>query len=96
MSACAGPFVPGPFPDDGEELYEDGVVRALPMTRGTPLGVRAHQLTVLQRQLGRSRPAFTGADRASLAALLAPLPPADCIGCSFWSARTPCCAATVT
>jgi hypothetical protein len=36
--------------------------------------VLRHQLTVLQRQLGPSRPVFTGADRAFLAALLAPLP----------------------
>ena len=33
-----------------------------------------HQLTVLQRQLGTTRPRFEPADRALLAALLAPLP----------------------
>lgn len=36
--------------------------------------VLRHQLAVLQRQLGPARPGFTGADRAFLAALLAPLP----------------------
>ena len=33
-----------------------------------------HQVTVLERQLGMDRPAFTAADRAFLAALLQSLP----------------------
>lgn len=33
-----------------------------------------HQIRVLQRQLGATRPRFDPADRAFLAALLAPLP----------------------
>ena len=36
--------------------------------------VLRHQLAVLQRHLGPSRPGFTGADRASLSALLVPEP----------------------
>ncbi|MFF1691012.1 MULTISPECIES: hypothetical protein [unclassified Streptomyces] len=35
-----------------------------------------HQLAVLQRRLGNQRPGFQAADRAFLAALLAPLPQA--------------------
>lgn len=52
-------------------------LRLLPMSdcdKDVEILVLRHQLTILQRQLGRSRLVFTGADRAFLAALLAPLP----------------------
>jgi putative transposase len=53
------------------------VLRLLPMSdrdRDVEILVTRHQLTVLQRRLGPSRPGFTSADRVFLAALLAPLP----------------------
>src|SRR5260221_2442311 len=52
-------------------------LRPLPMSdrdKDVEILVLRHQLTVVQRQLGPSRPAFTGADRAFLAALPAPPP----------------------
>jgi putative transposase len=52
-------------------------LRLLPMSdrdKDVEILVLRHQLAVLQRQLGPVRPAFTGADRAFLAALLTPLP----------------------
>jgi putative transposase len=52
-------------------------LRLLPMSdrdKDVEIPVLRHQLGVLQRQLGPSRPAFTGADQAFLAALPAPLP----------------------
>ena len=52
-------------------------LRPLPMSDGDKdlkMLVLRNQLAIIQRQLGRSRPAFTGADRAFVAALLAPLP----------------------
>lgn len=74
-------------------------LRLLPMSdrdKDVEMLVLRHQFTVLQRQLGPARPGFTGADRAFLAALLAPLPQVMCIACSLWSGRTRCCAGTAT
>ena len=56
-----------------------------------------HQITVLERQLGRDRQRFAPSDRGFLAALLHRLPRgvlrrARLAGC----ARTLCCAVTVT
>ena len=53
------------------------LIRLLPMSdrdKDAEILALRHQLTVLQRQLGNDRPAFTGPDRALLAALLQPLP----------------------
>jgi putative transposase len=53
------------------------VLRLLPTgDRGKDIEILAlrHQISVLQRQLGATRPRFDPADRALLAALLAPLP----------------------
>ncbi|MEY9933907.1 putative transposase [Catenulispora sp. GP43] len=52
-------------------------LRLLPISdrdKDVEILVLRHQLAVLQRQLGPSRPGFTRADRAFLSALLAPLP----------------------
>ncbi|GAA2062818.1 hypothetical protein GCM10009839_87530 [Catenulispora yoronensis] len=52
-------------------------LRLLPMSdrdKDVEILVLRHQLAVLQRQLGPTRPRFAGADRAFLAALIAPLP----------------------
>jgi hypothetical protein len=52
-------------------------LRLLPMSdrdKDVEILVLRHQLAVPQRHLGPTRPAFTGADRAFLAALLVPVP----------------------
>jgi putative transposase len=53
------------------------VLRLLPMgdrEKDIEILTLRHQISVLQRQLGTGRPRFEPADRALLAALLAPLP----------------------
>ena len=52
-------------------------LRLLPMSdheKDVEILTLRHQINVLQRQLGTTRPRFEPADRAVLAALLAPLP----------------------
>jgi putative transposase len=53
-----------------------------------------HQITVLERQLGKARPRFLPSDRAFLAALLHRLPRTCWAGSGRWSGRTQCCAGT--
>ncbi|MET7540084.1 hypothetical protein [Streptomyces sp. NPDC005507] len=53
------------------------MVRLLPMSdrdKDAEILALRQQITVLERQLGKVRPAFTAPDRAFLAALLQPLP----------------------
>lgn len=53
------------------------LLRLLPMSdrdKDTEVLALRHQITVLERQLGDTRPRFSPADRAFLAALLHPLP----------------------
>lgn len=67
-------------------------LRLLPMSdrdKDVEVLVPRHQLAVAQRQLGPARPAFTGADRAFLAALL---PAWSRIGCGVAQDRR-CCPA---
>ena len=54
-----------------------GLLRLLPVSdqhKEVEIVVLRHQITVLQRQLGTTRPRFSPADRAFLAALLHRLP----------------------
>jgi putative transposase len=58
--------------------------------------VLRHQITVLHRQLGMTRPRLLPGDRAFLAALLHRLRGACWIGSGCWCGRTRCCAGTAT
>src|SRR5260370_15923468 len=55
-----------------------------------------HQIAVLERQLGKTRPRFCPSDRAFLAALLHRLPMECLAGSGCWCARRRCCAGTET
>lgn len=55
-----------------------------------------HQLAVLERQLGEGRVRFAPADRAFLAALLAPLSRGVLRRLRLLVDRTPCCAGIAT
>ena len=75
-------------------------LRLLPMSdRDKDVEILAlrHQITVLERQLGTTRPRFTPTDRTFLAALLHRLPRGRAAaGSGCWSGRTRCCAGTAT
>ena len=53
-----------------------------------------HQITVLERQLGKSRPHFVPSDRAFLVAVLHRLPRTCWAGSGCWSGQRQCCAGT--
>jgi len=84
-----------------------GVTNAFAMLRLLPMSDRdkdveilalRHQITVLQRQLGKEKVRFDASDRALLAALLhrLPLDWTCCAACGCWCAQTQCCAGTAT
>ena len=74
------------------------VLRLLPMSnRDKDVEILAlrHQITVLERHLGKERVRFDTSDRALLAALLHRFP-SDVAACGCWSGPTRCCAGTAT
>jgi hypothetical protein len=58
--------------------------------------VLRHQIMVLQRQLGTTRPRISASDRAFLAALLHRFPAAGSARSGYWSASIRCCDGTAT
>ncbi len=70
-----------------------GLLRLLPVTdrdKDIEIVVLRHQITILERQLGTTRPRFSAGDRAFLAALLHRIPATCSAGSGCWSAPTRC------
>ena len=66
------------------------------LEKDTEILVLPHQITVLQRQLGGTRPRFSPSDRAFLAALLYQLPRGLLDRVRLLVCPTRCCAGTAT
>jgi len=76
-----------------------GLLRLLPISdrdKDVEIVVLRHQIAILQRQLGTTKPRFSPGDRAFLAALLRRLPRGSSAGYGCWSVPTRCCAGTAT